>query len=91
MPLGSTINCPSCDAPLLHRPGGCCPRCGADVREHVQHEHERETRVDQIAAVVSTLLLLGASLFIGGCSLVQGVFAYATAGVVMWLVARKTF
>ena len=91
MPVASTVDCPSCHAPLVRKPGGQCPNCGADIREHVQHERERETRVDQVVAIISTLLVLGVSLFIGGCSLVQGVLAYAAAGAVMWFVARKTF
>ncbi|MFI5396805.1 MAG: hypothetical protein ACHQ9S_14815 [Candidatus Binatia bacterium] len=91
MPVAPTVDCPSCRAPLVRKPGGRCPNCGADIREHVQHERERETRVDQVVAIISTLLVLGVSLFIGGCSLVQGVLAYAAAGAVMWLVARKTF
>ena len=91
MPVSSTINCPACGTRLVRKPGGRCPDCGADVREHVEHERDRETRIDQVVAVISTLLVLGVSLFIGGCSLVQGVLAYAAAGAVMWFVARKTF
>ena len=91
MPLTATVKCPACDAPLVRRPGGRCPHCGVDVREHVQHERERATRIDQVVAIISTVLVLGVSLFVGGCSIVQGVLAYAVAGVVMWLVARKTF
>ncbi len=91
MPLVTTPNCPECDTPLVRKPGGRCPNCGADVRNHVQHERERETRIDKIVAIVSTLLVLGVSLFIGGCSVVEGVLAYAAAGAVMWFIARKTF
>ncbi len=91
MPLTTTLNCPECEAPLVRKPGGQCPNCGADVRAHVQHERERETRIDKVVAVVSTLLVLGVSLSIGGCSLVEGILAYATAGAVMWFIARKTF
>ena len=91
MPVVTTPNCPQCDTPLVRKPGGRCPNCGADVRAHVQHERERETRIDKIVAIVSTLLVLGVSLFIGGCSVVEGVLAYAAAGAVMWFIARKTF
>ena len=91
MPITSSITCPACQEPLVRRPGGRCPHCGADVRAHVQHERERETRLDKVVAVISTALVLGVSLFIGGCSLIQGVLAYAAAGTIMWLVARKTF
>ncbi len=91
MPLTTTLNCPQCDTPLLRKPGGRCPNCGADVRSYVQHERDRETRTDKVVAIISTLLVLGVSLFIGGCSVVEGVLAYAAAGAVMWFVARKTF
>ena len=91
MPLATIINCPECDAPLVRKPVGRCPTCGADVRAHVQQERERETRTDKVVAIVSTLLVLGVSLFIGGCSVIEGVLAYAAAGAVMWFIARKTF
>jgi len=91
MPVSSKVNCPACAAPLVRKPGGRCPHCGADVREHVQRERERVTRIDQVVAVISTILVLGVSLFVGGCSVVEGAIAYALAGVVMWLVARRTF
>lgn len=91
MPVSSTATCPQCETPLLRKPGGRCPNCGADVREHVQHERERETRIDQIVAIVSTILVLSVSLFVGGCSVIEGVVAYAVAGAVMWLVAKRTF
>ena len=91
MPVSSTILCPECDAPLVRKPGGRCPSCGADVRAHVVHERERETRIERVVAVISTILVLGVSLFAGGCTIVEGVAAYAIAGAVMWVVAKKTF
>ena len=90
MPLVSKINCPACDAPLIRKPGGRCPACGADVRAHVQEERERETRTDQVVAVISTILVVGVSLLIGGCTIVEGVVAYAFVGAVMWVIAKKT-
>ncbi len=91
MPVTTKLNCPECDAPLVRKPGGRCPSCGADVRAHVVHERERETRIDQVVAVVSTVLVLGVSLFVGGCSIAEGLVAYACAGALMWFVARRTF
>jgi hypothetical protein len=91
MPVSVKISCPECGVELVRKPGGRCPSCGADVREHVQHERERETRLDQIVAVVSTVLVVGVSLLVGGCSVVEGVLAYAVAGAVMWFLAKKTF
>ena len=91
MPVSSQITCPECDAPLIRKPGGRCPNCGTDVREHVLHERERETRIERVVAVVSTILVLGVSLFVGGCTVVEGVVAYAIAGAVMWIIAKRTF
>lgn len=91
MPVSSQIACPECDAPLIRKPGGRCPNCGADVREHVLREREREARIEKVVAVVSTLLVLGVSLFVGGCTVVEGAIAYAIAGAAMWLIAKRTF
>ena len=91
MPVHSKVTCPECDALLVRKVGGRCANCGADIREHVVHERERETRIEQVVAVVSTILVLGVSLFAGGCTIVEGVIAYAVAGVVMWTIAKKTF
>jgi len=91
MPLTLQIDCPACGQRLVRKPGGRCPHCGADVREHVAEERERETRIDRIVAVVSTVLVLGLALFVGGCNIVEGVLMYAAAGAVVWLLATKTF
>jgi hypothetical protein len=91
MPVSSQIACPECDAPLIRKPGGRCPSCGADVREHVLRERQRETRIEKVVAVVSTILVLGVSLFVGGCTVVEGAIAYAIAGAVMWVIAKRTF
>jgi len=91
MPVSSPISCPHCHQVLHQRPAGRCPHCGADVRSHVAHERDRETRIEQVVAVISTLLVIGVSLFVGGCNLVEGVIAYAVAGAVMWVVAKRTF
>lgn len=91
MPLPSKIYCPECDALLVRRPGGCCPACGTDVRDHVLQERQREKRIEQVVAVISTLMVVGVSLLVGGCSIVEGVLAYAVAGAVMWMLAKRTF
>ena len=91
MPVSSQIACPECDAPLIRKPGGRCPTCGADVREHVLRARQRETRIEKVVAVVSTILVLGVSLFVGGCTVVEGAIAYAIAGAVMWVIAKRTF
>jgi len=91
MPLTLQIDCPECGERLVRKPGGRCPHCGADVRAHVTEERERETRIDQIVAVISTILVLGLSLFVGGCNLIEGVLVYAAAGAVVWVLAKRTF
>jgi len=91
MPISTTVTCPECDAPLVRKPGGRCPSCGADVREHVLRQRHREKRIEQVVAVVSTILVLGVSLFVGGCTIVEGVLAYAVAGAAMWWFAKRTF
>ncbi len=91
MPVKSQVTCPECDAPLIRKPGGRCPNCGADVRDHVVQERLRETQIEKVVAVVSTMLVLGVSLFAGGCTVIEGVVAYAVAGAVMWIIAKRTF
>ena len=91
MPIHAKITCPACAAPLVRKPGGRCPNCGADVRAYVLEERERETRIDRIVAVVSTILVIGVSLLVGGCTVVEGVIAYALAGAAMWFLAKRTF
>jgi hypothetical protein len=57
----------------------------------VVQAREREARIERVVAVVSTLLVLGVSLFAGGCTVVEGVVAYAIAGAAMWILAKRTF
>ena len=91
MPITTKITCPSCEAPVVRKPGGRCPACGADVRDHVLRQRARETRIEQVVAVVSTVLVIGVSVFAGGCTIVEGALAYAVAGAVMWFLAQRTF
>ncbi|HVM97534.1 MAG TPA: hypothetical protein VMT89_14150 [Candidatus Acidoferrales bacterium] len=91
MPISTKIDCPECDQPLIRKPSGRCPNCGADVRDHVLRSRRREKRIEQVVAIISTFLVIGVSLFAGGCTIVEGVIAYAVAGFVMYQLARKTF
>lgn len=91
MPVATKLFCPECEAELIRRPGGRCPNCGEDVRDHVLTQRARETRIDKVVAVVSTILVIAVSLFAGGCTVVEGAIAYAVAGAVMWVLAKKTF
>lgn len=76
---------------MERRPAGRCPHCGADVRRHVQEERDRETTIEKVVAVISTILVIGLSLFAGGCTIFEGVIVYAVAGVLVWWWGRKTF
>jgi hypothetical protein len=76
---------------MERRPAGRCPHCGADVRQHVQQERERETTIEKIVAVLGTILVIGLALVAGGCTLGEGIAAYAVAGVLVWWWGRRTF
>jgi ssDNA-binding Zn-finger/Zn-ribbon topoisomerase 1 len=91
MPITTTLECPECGVRLVRRPGGRCPECGTDVRDHVLRKRRRENVIERIVAIVSTILVVGVSVFVGGCSIVEGVVAYAVAGAVIWVIAKKTF
>ena len=91
MPILQQFDCPACGRRMERRPAGRCPHCGADVRRHVQEERERETAIEKVVAVIGTILVLGLSLFAGGCTVVEGVIVYAVAGVIVWWWGRRTF
>jgi hypothetical protein len=91
MPLQQKFYCPQCERHMPRRPAGKCPHCGADVRRHVDQERERETMIEKVVAVLSTILVLGLSLFAGGCTVVEGVVAYAVAGAIIWYWGTRTF
>jgi hypothetical protein len=91
MPIVQKFHCPECGIEMIRRPGGRCPECKADVRRHVQEERDRETKIEKVVAVLSTILVVGLSVFAGGCSVVEGALAYAVAGAVIWYWGRRTF
>ncbi len=91
MPVAQKFHCPECGVEMKRRPGGKCPECSADVREHVQEERDREEQIEKVVAVISTVLVLALSLFAGGCSIVEGFVVYAIAGVAVWYWGRGTF
>lgn len=91
MPVQTVIDCPECDEPLVRKPGGRCPNCGTDVRDHVLKARQREKRIEQVVAVISTVLVVGVSLLVGGCSIAEGIIVYAVAGAVMYGLAKRTF
>jgi hypothetical protein len=91
MPISTQIDCPECGKSLVRKPGGRCPECGADVRAHVVAERERETRIEKVVAIISTILVVSLAVFAGGCNVVEGVLAYAAAGALIWYWGRRTF
>jgi uncharacterized paraquat-inducible protein A len=91
MPIAPKYFCPECGAEMKRRPEGKCPRCRADVREHVREERDRETRIEKVVAVIATIMVLSLSLFAGGCSVVEGVVMYAILGAIVWYWGRNTF
>jgi len=91
VPLRTAIVCPSCAAPLVRKPGGRCPACGADVTRHVAEARRREERIERVVGIIATGLVLLLFATTAGLGLVEGALAYAGAGVAMFYLARKTF
>ena len=74
MPLRQ-IECPQCDADLVVKRGGVCPNCGAASGEHVARVRAREKRIEQIVAVVATVLVVGVAVVTSGATLLEGIAA----------------
>ena len=91
MPLVTHPPCPGCGTPLVRKPAGRCPHCGAAVAAYVADVRDREERTEKIVAVISTILVVALFLATGGFGVFEGVLAYAIAGAVVWVVAQKTF
>ena len=91
MPVHSYPPCPGCGAKLVRKPGGHCPHCGADVARFVAAERDRETRIEKVVAVVSTILVVTVLVLGGGLGLLEGAAMYAAAGVFVWYLAKGTF
>jgi hypothetical protein len=91
MPLRTRIECPNCETDLVVKRGGVCPNCGAPITEHVARVRARERRIEQLVAVVGTVLVVGLFLVTSGASLLEGIAAYAVAGAAMYWLARRTF
>lgn len=91
MPLVSRIDCPGCGVRLRRKPGGRCPECGAEVAAHVQAARTREERIEQVVAIVSTLLVVLVFVMTSGIGLLEGVAAYAVGGALVWFLAKRLF
>lgn len=91
MPLRTIIECPECETDLVVKRGGVCPNCGASITEHVARMRARERRIEQVVAVVATVLVIGLFLVTSGATLFEGIAAYAAVGATMYWLARRTF
>jgi len=91
VPLRTKIECPECDADLVIKRGGRCPNCGAAISEHVAKVRARERRIEQIVAIVATILVLAVFVATTGLDLIEGVVVYAVVGAAVFFLARRTF
>jgi len=91
MPIRTKIECPSCEADIVVKRGGLCPNCGARITDHVARVRARERRIEQVVAVVATVLVVGLVVVTSGATLIEGIAAYAIVGAVMYYLARRTF
>jgi len=91
VPIQSKIDCPACQRLLIRKPGGRCPHCGAVVGKHVVGARAREKHIEQVIAVVATVLVLALFLWAGDFGLFEGIAVYAVAGVGVWYWGKGTF
>lgn len=91
MPVHSYPPCPGCGEKLIRKPAGRCPHCGAEVAQFVAGERDRETRIEQVVAVVSTILVVTVMVLGGGLGIFEGILMYAAAGALVWYLAKGTF
>ena len=91
MPVHNYPPCPGCGEKLIRKPAGRCPHCGAEVAQFVADERDRETRIEQVVAVVSTILVVTVMVLGGGRVLVEEVLMYAAVGAFVWSLAKVTF
>lgn len=91
MPIHSYPPCPGCGQPLVRKPAGRCPQCGAEVAAFVATERDRETRIEKVVAVISTFLVVTVLVIGGGLGAIEGIAMYAAAGAFVWYLAKGTF
>jgi hypothetical protein len=91
MPVHSYPPCPGCGALLVRKPAGRCPECGAEVAAYVVAERERESRIERVVAVLSTVLVVTVLVIGGGFGVLEGIAMYAIAGAFVWYLAKGTF
>ncbi len=61
------------------------------VTVHVARARLREKRIEQVIAIVATLLVLALFLWAGGVGLLEGIAVYAVFGLVVWYWGKGTF
>ena len=91
MPVHNYPPCPGCGEKLVRKPGGRCPSCGAEVAAFVAHQRDRETRIEKVVAVVSTVLVITVLVVGGGLGVIEGILMYAAGGAFVWYLAKGTF
>lgn len=91
MPIHNYPPCPGCGQPLVRKPAGRCPQCGAEVAAFVAAERNRETRIERVVAVISTFLVVTVLVIGGGVGAIEGIAMYAAAGAFVWYLAKGTF
>jgi predicted amidophosphoribosyltransferase len=91
MPLRTKIECPSCEADVVVKRGGVCPSCGVSITEHVARVRARERRIEQVVAVIGTVLVVGLVVVTSGATLLEGIAVYAIVGAAVFYLARRTF
>lgn len=91
MPLRTKIECPNCGAGVAVKRGGVCPNCGVSITGHVTRVRAREKRIEQVVAIIGTVLVVGLVVITSGATLLEGIAAYAIVGAVVYYLARRTF
>lgn len=91
MPIRTKIECPSCEADVVVKRGGVCPNCGASITAHVARVRARERRIEQVVAVIGTVLVVGLVVVTSGATLLEGIAVYAIVGAAVFYLARRTF
>jgi hypothetical protein len=91
MPYITKIDCPRCEQPLVRKTGGRCPSCGVMVTTHVARARLREKRIEQVVAIVATVLVLALFLWAGGFGLLEGIAIYVLVGLAVWYWGKGTF
>jgi hypothetical protein len=61
------------------------------VSRHVDRVRAREERIERLAALVGTALVVLVFTLTAGLGLVEGLLAYAGAGALVFILAKKTF